>query len=254
MLDFARRPAELSSKRFGAGAVVSIGAHVALIALITALSASGRARRELGVEVAFVDRPTAPEPAKVEPEPPPEEPAPPDADPDEPPPMAASPGWASPGPVTEGDEPAPGEDTYEALYEPSYVEGAPTGPGSGGTQKSPRVSTPAGAPTGTGRTVVHQPKGPVPFTPDMTAPKLISGQAPVYTRQALEAHVEGTMIVQCIINTAGTVGGCRVLQSVPFMEEAVLSALRTRRYSPVTKNGKPIDVAYVFRVHLVMPP
>ena len=93
----------------------------------------------------------------------------------------------------------------------------------------------------------------VPFRAGMTPPKLVSGTPPTYTRQALEARVEGTMIVQCVITRSGTVRDCRVLQTVPFMEEAVVNALVTRRYSPVTQDGVAIDVAYVFRVHLVMP-
>lgn len=254
MLDFARRKAAFSARRFGVGAVVSVGAHLLLLGSAIAVGASHRERRDEGVEVAFVDRPALPPtPPPATPEPSPAEPEP--SEDDAPGPLSAavrgSPKVSSnpsgPEPSEEGSD---DEDPYAALPA-SPSEGPLAGPVSSGASDA----GPPGAASASGgaKPAVPKAKGPIPFSADMTTPKLLSGKAPVYTRQALEAHVEGTMIVQCVITTTGAVTNCRVLQTVPFMEEAVLSALATRKYTPVTRNGVALDVAYIFRVHLVMP-
>ena len=91
------------------------------------------------------------------------------------------------------------------------------------------------------------------FGEGMTRPERISGADPVYTREALEAHVQGLMIVKCIIAVDGRLSNCRIIKPLPFMEKAVLDALSTRRYKPVTFQGRPITCDYVFNIKLVMP-
>jgi hypothetical protein len=46
---------------------------------------------------------------------------------------------------------------------------------------------------------------------------------------------------------------CQVLQGLPFMDEAVVEALQRRRYRPATRNGVPVGVSYLFRIHLRLP-
>jgi protein TonB len=88
----------------------------------------------------------------------------------------------------------------------------------------------------------------------MVRPKLLEGREPVYTREALLARVEGTLVAKCIITPAGTLSDCEILKSLPHMDKAVLEALATRRYSPVVVHGRPTAVEYVFNVELVPPP
>jgi TonB family protein len=91
------------------------------------------------------------------------------------------------------------------------------------------------------------------FSGGMTRPMLLSGRDPVYTAAAREAGVEGTMVARCTITTSGAVTGCRVLKSLPHMNEAVVSALQGRRYTPVMWEGKAVPVSYVFNIRLVLP-
>ncbi len=84
----------------------------------------------------------------------------------------------------------------------------------------------------------------VPFGPGMDKPKKKSGPDPAYTREAREAKVEGKMLVQCVVATDGKLSECKVLKSLPFMEQAVLSALAQQRWEPATMNGKPLPVLY----------
>jgi len=100
---------------------------------------------------------------------------------------------------------------------------------------------------------VSAPAGPIEFTTAMTAPVKLSGPDPEYTQRALDHEAEGLMVVRCVVTSQGTVHTCRVLQSVPFMERAVMDALQRRRYQPATLQGQPIDVYYTFRITLKLP-
>lgn len=84
----------------------------------------------------------------------------------------------------------------------------------------------------------------------MTPPRRLSGPDPQYTTEALEHEIEGTMLVRCVVSIQGTVHGCRVVQSLPFMDRAVIDALEQRRYAPALENGTPVEVEYLFVVKL----
>jgi eukaryotic-like serine/threonine-protein kinase len=94
----------------------------------------------------------------------------------------------------------------------------------------------------------------LPFGEGMTRPVLLERGKPVqYTREALEAKVEGMMIIRCTITAEGHVERCVVLKTLPFLEQAVLENLYSSRYTPVTFQGKPVAVGYTFNVRLGPP-
>lgn len=84
----------------------------------------------------------------------------------------------------------------------------------------------------------------------MTRPVLISGpggtQSPQYTAEARAAEVEGLMIVKCVIAPDGSVTNCQIIKPLPHMDAAVLQWLAGAKYSPVTFQGHPQAVSYVF--------
>jgi TonB family protein len=84
----------------------------------------------------------------------------------------------------------------------------------------------------------------VPFGPGMERPKKKSGPDPTYTREAREAKVEGKMMVQCVVQLDGRLTDCKVLKSLPFMEQSVLGALARQQWEPATSNGKALPVLY----------
>jgi TonB family protein len=91
------------------------------------------------------------------------------------------------------------------------------------------------------------------FEEGMTRPTPIAAVAPAYTREALEAKVEGTVIAKCVVTTSGALTGCRIVKGVPHMEQAVLNALSASKYAPATLQGKPVSVDYIFTMRLVLP-
>ncbi|QRN93714.1 energy transducer TonB [Archangium violaceum] len=102
-------------------------------------------------------------------------------------------------------------------------------------------------PAGTGEEVI-------PFGAGMTPPELISAGKPIeYTREAVEARVSGLVIARCTITREGEIEDCRVIKGLPYMDDEVLSSLTTRRYRPVSFQGRNVSVSYIFNVRIRMP-
>ena len=107
---------------------------------------------------------------------------------------------------------------------------------------------------GTGSVISTAPAAPpppppsnqvLPFGEGMNRPQLVGGPEPVFPREAREAKVEGTLLAKCVITTEGALTGCRILKSLPFLDQPVLEALAQRRYTPVSFQGRPVAVEYV---------
>jgi TonB family protein len=104
-------------------------------------------------------------------------------------------------------------------------------------------------------------KGPAGLTPsvmsydanEMNRPTIIAGKDPAYTKAAIDACVEGTMILRCTITTEGSIANCRVIKTLPHLEAAALAAIYSRRYTPVLYKGAPVNVDYVFNLKFVLP-
>jgi TonB family protein len=137
----------------------------------------------------------------------------------------------------------------------SAVQATPARPGPATAAAAPQPLAPAAT-----QAAAPKPAGPstagelLPFGEGMTRPVLVERGKPVqYSREALEAKVDGTMIVRCTITTEGRVERCVVLKTLPFLEQAVLENLYSSRYTPVTFQGKPVSVGYTFNVRLAPP-
>jgi TonB family protein len=84
-------------------------------------------------------------------------------------------------------------------------------------------------------------------------PVLVSGAVPEYTKEALENRVEGNVAAKCLITATGEVTGCRIVRSLPLMDQAVLDAIATWRCKPALRRGEPVAVEHVFNLRLVLP-
>jgi TonB family protein len=91
------------------------------------------------------------------------------------------------------------------------------------------------------------------FGPEMTRPSLLSGGELSYPREAIVAGISGTIIAKCTITAEGSLRNCRIIKGLPFLEKAALDVLATRRYSPVTYQGKAVSVEYVFNFKVAPP-
>jgi protein TonB len=70
----------------------------------------------------------------------------------------------------------------------------------------------------------------------------IADAQPVYPEIARAARVDGSVILECVIDTTGRVTNIRVLTSVPLLDQAAIDAVRRWRYTPSVYHGRPVSV------------
>jgi protein TonB len=66
-----------------------------------------------------------------------------------------------------------------------------------------------------------------------------------YTDAARRARVQGSVLVECVVNTDGTVGNVKVvrsLDSVYGLDEEAVKAATQWRFTPGTRMGEPVPV------------
>jgi len=76
---------------------------------------------------------------------------------------------------------------------------------------------------------------------------------PEYSDEARKAKFSGEVVVACVITATGTVDNCSVSKSVGMgLDEKALEAVRTWKFKPGTKAGKPVavqaSIAVTFRL------
>ena len=83
---------------------------------------------------------------------------------------------------------------------------------------------------------------PVRVGGSITAPTKVHDVAPVYPRMAIEARIQGVVIIQATIGVDGRVVDADVLRPVPFLDQPALEAVRQWRYTPTQLIGEPVAV------------
>lgn len=73
------------------------------------------------------------------------------------------------------------------------------------------------------------------------APRPIKITRPQYPQEAFVKKIEGTVIVEILIDSTGAVVRARVIQSIPALDAAALQTVREWRFSPAIKNGRPVS-------------
>lgn len=236
-------------------ALLALGLHGVAVAGVIAWQAGLRPVRPSNVnapEVTFFSStPATPAPATPEPAAPkPAAPAPkvkrvevvaPRAIPDAVPEPSPQPEVVPEEPATANapDSTEPGEPSSGGSDSPGTGTGTGDGPGQGSD----------GSGSGGGG------EGAVlPFGEGMTRPECDRSLAPIeYTREALEAKVEGLLIVRCTIRVDGSVQNCQPIKGVPFMTDVALAQLAKWKCAPATFQGRPVNIDYFFNIRLVMP-
>jgi TonB family protein len=89
---------------------------------------------------------------------------------------------------------------------------------------------------------------PVVFQPGMTNPERIAGIDPVYPLTARMRRVSGVVVMHCVLTEKGLAQNCTISNSPAYLDEAVLAAARTWRFTPVTWQGRAVSVNYVFKI------
>ena len=139
------------------------------------------------------------------------------------------------------DQPLPGAITRETPVTTSQGSGegggAGTGKGTGsGSGTGSGLGEGAGGGTGGG---FYRPGSGV------SVPRVLQEVKPQYTADAMRAKVQGSVWLECIVMTDGTVGNIRVtrsLDSVFGLDQEAIKAARQWKFVPGMKEGQPVPV------------
>ncbi|HEX9185696.1 MAG TPA: energy transducer TonB [Vicinamibacteria bacterium] len=71
-------------------------------------------------------------------------------------------------------------------------------------------------------------------------PRPLHVTRPQYPAEARARNLEGTVVVELLIDADGRVTRSRVMQSVPGLDEAALACVQTWRFAPAVKNGQRV--------------
>ena len=129
---------------------------------------------------------------------------------------------------------------------PGGVPGGIAGGQVGGILGSmgPAAPTPVAA-------VSEGPRAPVRIGGDVKPPRLVSGPAPVYPMIARQAHIQGTVVIDAIIDEHGNVIQERALSGPPLLIQAAMQAVSQRKYEPTVLDGQatPVDLRIEVNFH-----
>jgi TonB family protein len=81
--------------------------------------------------------------------------------------------------------------------------------------------------------------------PGVTLPKVVSRVKPQYTPEAMEAKIEGTLIMKAVVRTDGTPGDIEITKSLDTqygLDQQAVAALSQWRFEPGLKDGNPVPV------------
>jgi protein TonB len=94
-----------------------------------------------------------------------------------------------------------------------------------------------------------EPDRPLLVGGEVTEPVKIYTPPPRYTEIARRARIEGTVILEAIIEKDGTVTQAKVLKALPMgLDQAAVDAVTSWRFEPGTLRGAPVAVYYYLTV------
>lgn len=73
-----------------------------------------------------------------------------------------------------------------------------------------------------------------------SAPRPIKMTKPVYPQEAFIKKIEGTVVLEILIDSQGRVVRARVIQSVPLLDAAALQCVYQWVFQPAVKRGRPV--------------
>ena len=73
-------------------------------------------------------------------------------------------------------------------------------------------------------------------------PVIITDAQPDYPQSAIDAGIEGTVVVKVIIDANGNVASAEIFRSIPRLDNAALQTARRKVFSPGVVDGSPVSV------------
>ncbi len=114
--------------------------------------------------------------------------------------------------------------------------------------------------SGSGLTVEPPPppppasREPIRLHAGMQAPRKTVNVPPHYPPHAQAARVEGTVVLDAVIDPTGRVTDVRVTHSVNLLDQAAVEAVRQWRFTPTLLNGEPVSILLTVTVRFTLGP
>lgn len=103
---------------------------------------------------------------------------------------------------------------------------------------------------------VHPPKPErdAPLRDPAVAPRLIASPPPEYTPEARRQRIQGTVLLELVVERDGRVSGGRVLKPLPSgLTQKAIDAVERWRYAPARDTrGKPVRALVTARVQFAL--
>lgn len=94
---------------------------------------------------------------------------------------------------------------------------------------------------------------PLKFSVGMTRPEILHQVQPRYSELARRAGVQGTVIVEAVIDEQGQVTNVRVLRGLPMnLDRAAVEAIQQWRFKPAMMGGHPVKIYYTLTVNFTI--
>jgi protein TonB len=90
---------------------------------------------------------------------------------------------------------------------------------------------------------------PIRVGGEVQPPKKLKDVRPEYPMTARNARVEGTVILEAVIDSRGLVADVRVLKSIPLLDEAAVEAVKQWRYQATLLNGEAVPIVMTVTVN-----
>jgi periplasmic protein TonB len=87
-----------------------------------------------------------------------------------------------------------------------------------------------------------RPRGPIRISTGMKEPRLVFAPPVVYSPIAKTAHVEGTVLLDAVIDEQGNVTQVRVISGPALLLSSALKAVSERKYEPTILDGQPVAI------------
>ena len=83
-------------------------------------------------------------------------------------------------------------------------------------------------------------------------PRKVYDVKAVYPAAAIEAQVQGVVIIECTVGTDGSVTDTNIVQSIPLLDHAAVESVRQWSYTPTLLNGEPVPVIVTVTVSFTL--
>lgn len=117
---------------------------------------------------------------------------------------------------------------------------------------APEAPQPAQVPAPTRSAIDADSAGAIRVGHGISEPKKIRDVRPIYPAIAQSAQVQGIVILEILVDTAGNVADAKILRSIPLLDQAAIDAVSQWKYMPTLLNGVPVSLVMTVTVNFTL--